>query len=418
MKLSVSHAWLFPLTICGFAAAGVSGLDAAFTTTTRWLGLLLLALFLLHRRRLLDGLRLSYAPALVGWLIWNIATTFWSEQPALSLVKSLAMALTVITVISGGLYWVRSRPGSPLSYLAPLAGVALFAGLAGSGGFVWNNVGVRLYRGVSTNANYLGVLAAVGLAYPLYALHRSVARRERAVVLAFWLLVAVVLAALLWLSGSRAAALAAAPLVLAFAVAATPRRIARRSAVCALFVVSAALLSPAKVTTAVSRPIMSFADKGRPDVFFSRRPVWTRSAQAAREGGVAGLGFGVNAGAPANFQIGRMTTSGYTRLKANSQLATIEETGLIGLAAYGIVLIQLFSALFAGLQRVDRDLRVALSLVIGLLCGLVVHSIFEGWGTSPGSMETVLFWATAGVGGGLLRLPRLRDANIRPAESS
>ena len=418
MKLSVSLAWLFPLTICGFAAAGVGGLDAAFTTSTRWLGLLALALFLLSRRQWLQGMRLNYAPALVGWLTWNIATTLWSEHPALSLVKSSAMALSVITLVSGGFYWVRSRPGSPLSYLAPLAGVALFAGLAGAGSFVWNSAGVRLYRGLSSNANYLGMLAAVSLTYPLFALHRARARRESWLIFAFWLLVALALAALLWLSGSRAAALAAATLVLAFSIAATPRRVVFRSAVCVIFVAGAVLLSPAKVTTAVSRPIVSFATKGRPDVLFSRRTVWGRSARAAREGGVAGLGFGVNAGAPGKFQIGDLTTGGYARQKANSQLAIIEETGLIGLAAYVIVLTQLFATLLVGLGRVDSSVRVELFLVVGALAGMVIHSVFEGWGTSPGSMESVLFWATAGVGGGLLRLPRLRDPEVAPDEAS
>ncbi len=403
MKSTVSLTWLFPLAVFGFAAVAVEYLDVAFTSVTRWLALLALALFLLSRGALWEALRQRFAPALACLLAWGVLTTLWSEQPVLSLVKSLAMAFTAITFVSGGIYWVKSHPETPLSYLAPFLALTLFAGLPGLDDVVQNSAGVELYQGMVSNPNFLGEAAAVSLTLALYGLYRA---RQRGEGSAFWLIVTIILFGLLLLSGSRAAMLSAAPAAIVFAYGALPRRTVVLSAACVAFAVGAVIVLPPAVTAPLAKPLENLVTKGRHDLLFSRERAWTRSYEKAREGGLAGLGYGVSAGAPATFKLGRLTTGDYTRQKANAQLALIEETGVIGLAAFAFFLVQLFSAAAAGIRRTAGETRLQLLFAIALLAGLVLHSIFESWWTAPGSMGTAVFWATAGVVGGLLRKGR------------
>ncbi len=415
MKSSVSLAWLFPLAMCGFAADSVPYLDLAFTSVTRWFGLFALAVFLLYRGALFQALRLSAAPALGAWLAWNVATTLWSQQPELSLVKSLAMALTAITFVSGGLYWARSRPDAPLSYLAPFVALTLLAGLPGSAGLVRNSAGVRLYEGLASNPNFLGEIAAISVTYALYAVYRARQGGDR-VALTLWLAIAAVLGGLLIASGARAAMFGALPGLMVFAFLMVKRRSLVIAVACLSLVAGAALVLPEAWTAPLVRPVTSLATKGRPDFLFSRGRTWGRSYDKAREGGATGVGFGVSAGATNEFHIGRLTTGNYTREKSNAQLAMIEETGVIGLAAFAIFLLQSFAGVFAGIGQAQGRARVELLFLASLLVGLVIHSAFESWWTAPGALETPVFWASLGVAAGLLRRPQPVAAGIlRPA---
>ncbi len=415
MKSSVSLAWLFPLAMCGFAAVSVPYLDLAFTSVTRWLALFALTLFLLHRGALFQALRLGAVPALVLWLGWNVATTLWSEQPELSLVKSLAMALTAVTFTSAGLYWARSRPQTPLSYLAPFAVLTLFAALPERGSLVRNSAGVRLYEGLASNPNFLGEIAAISLTYAFYAAYRAHRRADR-VSFAMWLAAAAVLGGLLVVSGARAAMFGALPACLVFAFVMVNRRSLVVLAASLALLAGAVLVLPQSVTAPLAKPVESLATKGRADFLFSRARSWGRSYDKAREGGVIGVGFGVSADADGEFHLGRLTTGKYTREKSNAQLAMIEETGLAGLALFAVFLVQVFASLFAGIGRESGSARADLLLLAGLLVGLTIHSAFESWWTAPGSFEAPVFWASIGVAAGLVRRPQgLEAGTMLPA---
>jgi len=94
----------------------------------------------------------------------------------------------------------------------------------------------------------------------------------------------------------------------------------------------------------------------------------------------------------------------YGREKGNSQLAIVEETGLVGLGLYGILLITLFTPLIsAHLREKSRDGKVILGLITGALAGLTLESVFEAWWVAPGSAESAYFWSLAGVGLGIAR---------------
>jgi hypothetical protein len=85
-------------------------------------------------------------------------------------------------------------------------------------------------------------------------------------------------------------------------------------------------------------------------------------------------------------------------------LAIVEETGIVGLGLYSVLLFALFVPLVrAHLREKNPDVKVVLGIVVGALAGLTVMSVFEAWWVAPGSAESAYFWSLAGVGLGLTR---------------
>jgi O-antigen ligase len=409
-RIIVSRAWLFPLGVFGFAAAGIAGLDRLFTPATRWLPLVALALFLLSRARLFLAFRTPIAPAMAAWMIWVLLTTLWSEVPLLSFMKGAALVLTVVPLVSGGLYWARyAKPDDPLSYLAPLTALTLFAAVFGFGIFRYINGGVAIFEGLSTNANAFGSLIAIGLPYPLCAAYRARAHWPRMIL---WIGVALALLVLLVLTRSRAAALIALCTLVAFALVALPRKSLAIGALAGLLLVGAVAALP-PLRERVAGPVRALVDKNNDDPLLSRRELWRRSYEYAARGGVVGMGYGVSTDARARFA-GGATAVGYAREKGSSQLAIVEETGLIGLGIYALLIAQLFLFLISRTAAAaKRETRLAAGLLTGALAGIVLQSVFEGWWTAPGSLQSIFFWSTAGAAIGILRHPRSASPELQ-----
>jgi hypothetical protein len=412
LKATISLALIFPLTLFAVAAQNVQHLDTVFTGATRWALLAALALFLLWRRKLMLASRTALAGAVVAWIGWVSLTTLWSDVPLLSAMKSLALGVSVLALLSGGIFWAQYvRSNDPLSYLAPLVVLALFTGLFGLGVSRAVNGGVQLFRGLSDSENGFAVLIAASLPYPLYAAGRTgsaVAWPRRAV----WLVIATLLVGMLVATRSRGGEAAAACVLAAFAFAAMPRKVFLAGVVMAAASALAAggLWMSSSHTSGIAGPTAHFLGKGHDgDLLQSRRYVWQVSSEAALEGGLIGIGEGVSAGASPTFEAGA-SASGYGREKGDSPLAMVEETGLIGLAIYLGLLWRLFRYLISGAASASGEVRTQLILLIGALAGLLLQSLVEAWWTSPGSIESVLFWSAAGVAIGLVRRRQLAAA--------
>lgn len=407
MNLTVSRAWIFPLAVFGFAAVGIRYANWVFTPATRWLPLLLLALFLLWRGRLFLAFRTPLGPAIGAWIGWVVLTALWSDAPLLSLMKGAALALAVVPLVSGGVYWAQqAKPADPLSYLAPLWVLVFFASLFGLGVFRTMNGGIPIFEGLSENANAFGALIAISLPYPLHAAYRGTNWPRTAA----WIGVAILLLALLMLTRSRSAALIALCVLLSFGFVALPRKLLMAGALAGLAIGGAAVAFPS--ISGVARVLI---EKGHDeDLLFSRRALWSRSYDYAAQGGIVGLGFGVSAESKLNFE-GASNSVGYVREKGSSPLAIVEETGLIGLAIVAILLVQLFTLLIVRTRAIAvRDVRLAAGLATGALAGVVLQSLLEGWWTAPGALLSIFFWSTAGVALGIVRRPRSEPLQPEP----
>ena len=121
--------------------------------------------------------------------------------------------------------------------------------------------------------------------------------------------------------------------------------------------------------------------------------------------GWSGGGYGVTIG-DTNFK-GGLTAIGYGREKGNTQLAIVEETGIIGLLIYLYLLYVLFKRLISEQSKLPRcGTKVLLGIVTGTLFGLIMQSVFEAWWVAPGAPESLYFWTLAGVAQGIASAAR------------
>lgn len=391
------------LALTAYASVGIIVLNPIFNTTSRWffLGFLILALGL--RGQLFLALRNPFL--LAAWIFcgWGILTSLWSQVPQLSLYKSATYAVSVLAFVGAGQAWSRGARAGSLDYLFPAVALALLAGY-GPGGTTdsWSNE-VSLYAGLAGNPNFLGMLAALAIPVSMYYVYQLKAgtglmKRTLAVVLFFALVMVVIR------SNSRAALLCVLAIGASFLLAQRPdRRILLVLSAC-FAVVATIVAVPAIQQATYEKFVIKGADENSNgatnDVFSSRRKNWAESYDAAVHAGAFGVGFGVSAGDQA-FR-GGFTANLYGREKGNSQLAVWEETGFFGLLLYAAVLVQI-ALHFRSAYRLarSREVRMQLALAMGTLAGLLIQSVFEGWWTSPGSLEGSYFWSTVGVAAGL-----------------
>lgn len=388
----------FLLTFVAFSAISIRYFGLVFTTSTRWIFLALLLAILALRGKIFIGFRSGYNWILLIYLAWCLATVLWSDVPELSLLKSLALVLTVLALLSGGHYWATTRqPEAALGYLAPIVALCIVSGLGGSTARI--NASIQAYEGLTGNPNMLGILVAVAMPFALFSAYRGFAQRRSPIVRCLRVLLAGILLLLLAGSASRAAILCMLLTTLCGILTLTPKRkVALLVAASGVLVISV-VIAPRVQQSLYQRFVLKGAqDVG--DITFSRVGPWTASYAAAVQGGYFGLGYGVSAGQK-DFSFG-LTAEDYGREKGNTQLAVWEETGLIGLGVYATLLVFIFRTMYRAVRAsVDRDTKVVLGLLSGLLVGLTGHSAFEAWWVAPGSFESAAFWATLGVGSGL-----------------
>ena len=158
---------------------------------------------------------------------------------------------------------------------------------------------------------------------------------------------------------------------------------------------------------------LQFIQKGNTEVsvFYSREVLFVESLEAARAGGVIGIGHGVSYGF-SEFSLGQGSAQ-YGREKGNIILAMIEELGWVGLLLFvGMLLSIVFSLVSAIRVAITREDRTILFLVLGVILALLVHAQFEAWLLAPGAAATPVFWAFVGVASELSKRIR-KKARVR-----
>jgi hypothetical protein len=407
---------LFPLALIAFAGPTVSYVNSVFNTETRWLVLACLFMYLLLASKLFCCLNGGLGLMLLANILWCFLTWSWSDVPELTGAKAIAFAGVTLAVTSGGIEWARTRTGDSLiAGLFPFTFLAIFAGFFGystPGASIDAGVGVILYRGLTGNPNMLGMLASMGLPYAVWRVYSSGRPRapHRVYLVSIGLLIALVLIELY--SMSRASFLVMGCILILYLLAQQKRRQAKY--VLAIIMVAAVALLAAP--DSIHDNFWRFAQKGNPsaDILFSRRTLWEASYEQALKGGWFGGGYGVTIG-ETEFG-GGLTAFGYGREKGNTQLAIMEELGLIGLGLYGLLLASLLVHLARTFKRIQtRDDKVAFGIVAGAILGMTVNSVFEAWWVAPGSPECSYFWGLVGIALGMGRVAtKTRQRQMRP----
>ena len=102
------------------------------------------------------------------------------------------------------------------------------------------------------------------------------------------------------------------------------------------------------------------------DVLHTRREVWSELYELAKRGGMVGAGYGVSIGS-GDFA-GGFTVVGYGREKGNSQLAVWEETGIVGLILYALILTTILLGLGSSLLRIRGSAKKGRTWTAFRLC--------------------------------------------------
>jgi O-antigen ligase len=161
----------------------------------------------------------------------------------------------------------------------------------------------------------------------------------------------------------------------------------------------------------VSKFLESIMQKADSPLWSRREILWEPSYEAAKLGGLIGLGYGVNApGIKTPALTGSYYKDGrYIREKGNSTLALIEETGLIGLILFIFPLLMIIKKFKiqnskfknnytpampyarSDCAKARRGSRGRFYITYSSLAAMLLHSQFEAWWVGVGSIQLPLF---------------------------
>jgi len=411
MKVPGFRDWFLPLALVGFAGPTVTFLPYEIFESGRWIGAAVLLVYVIAASASLRSARPSLLILGAAYVLWCVTTALWSPVLDLSIPKSLALACVLPAFILGGIDWaIRGEQKNVLGYMWPYAVVAAGAAALGREMSV-SGTNIELYQGAAGGPNVLGVLAASATPVVIWCLYRDWSKNSRRLL---WLGVFCFFLVALYLSNSRAAYLLFAAIAAGCIFALRPTTALPILLAIGVTVLSVALVDPEFTDSFVERNVYKYSDEGEGGVFANREREWEESYNAAVDGGWVGLGYGVSTGDSIFF--GGYTAVGYGREKGNSQLAVVEETGIVGLALLLLLISTIFLEIWTAFRRCrNRDQRMQLGLVLGGFIGSTLHAIFEAWWVAPGSVEFAYFWAIAGVGLGLAHTIRERRTDAMVA---
>lgn len=381
---------LFVITVCSFALTNYPAGSIGFLARYGSLVLLVVGVVVTlgedFRSR---GVRLIL-PAFALFLLECLITGFWSQNFELSIVKLMVYSLTTIGLFLGGVRFSQSReaganPFLPLGYVFVSAVATSVPTLFFGGGFADGN-----FRGITGNSNTLGAMIALSSPWLLFELNRGLGRRWRK-----WGLIALTVFAMvcLFLTYSRSS-IGTFALICLFAL--RGMRLSRRLLV--LYTVASVLILALAFNEGLYHAFYEkIVLKRSESVMESRRDQMETSWAAAKQGGVLGLGFGVSAGESRYWTFGSFSRS--AREKGSSQMAILEETGVVGFALYLGFLLCTLLFLLKGWRLPGMAFLGALSTAF-FLAG-ILHSMFEAWFLATGP-ESAFFWAGLGLAVGAL----------------
>ena len=155
----------------------------------------------------------------------------------------------------------------------------------------------------------------------------------------------------------------------------------------------------------VNQSISQILSKHGWNILAARTVLWQPSFEAAKLGGVNGLGYGVSSPdiilpeGTGSYYKGNI----YIREKGNSTLALIEETGVIGLIFFIMPLVFVFIRRNDTRYPIPDDKNLfgikhpESSILIASSAAFILHAQFEAWWVGPGSIQFPMFLIYIGL---------------------
>lgn len=373
---------------------------------TRWLMLIVMMLYMLIQRSLIRYFDWKLLLILSLYCAWCFFTSYWSIVPILSIIKSLLLFCMISVMVSAGVEWVkRHSMDDMLGYLRVVACFFLLSGYLRylSGTAILESA----FMGLTGNPNMFGFMMAA--IFPLFCWetyrHWSPFYPVKRL---FWLFLLVSCVFFLFASMTRSAILMSMSIFIGFIISLDLNKKILLSVFGMISLLFILIVYPPALL-GLTNTVKYYLLKGNVDsgqivetVLENRRLVWSTSYEAAKEGGWFGVGYAATVGQNDFTLNNRLNSANYGREKGNSQLAVIEETGVIGFIGYlsimGLISYKLVKVFFMALRKSDR---VLIGIIAGTFFGMIAQSIFEGWWDAPGGPDSVYFWVLIGVIRGL-----------------
>lgn len=397
------------IVLLAFSSVGIKYVNIIFTSNFRWLCVSFLFLITILFCGLLN--RINKREFFLFYILnfWNFCSVIWSDEISISLFKSIAYFVVCSSCFISSYYLsYKNKIKDSLNFMYPIFFLALFAGFGGifdKSLVISNQTNLSfLYSGISANSNYLGIVTLVGSIIGFSNILRSQKSSYRLVNWIFTL-------SLIFITFSTFARTAIISLLCSlpfiFLALTKSRSKSFFYGLCIFLTTLLVVLTLNLETLFVQRFILKTevdqADFFQANILASRVTPLTESFEAAKKGGLFGLGLGVSDGAIFEGFSNGLSLFGYSREKSNSILASIEEIGLIGTLLYVMFLLSVILKVLYALKIADENQTRYLYIIFAGIIGLLVTSLAEAFLLSPGSMELPLLISFLGAASGSSR---------------
>jgi hypothetical protein len=342
--------------------------------------------------------------------IWFLLTSLWSSYPEVSAARALYFILISAGCISAGVLWTRYSGKGIFDFLLPanifVVLLCLFSMVTNIPSDSWSGGHGKGFIGFFGHQNLLASVVLFTLPGVIFKLrskagvysnqilvNRNYKSNTNYFLLTTHYLLLTANLLLLALTYSRASMLSLIIGALIFLILNKNWKVLIYS-----FGITAFIAIIIYFTPSLNESADKILKKDFPEFYSSRLWMWEPSYNAAIEGGLFGLGYGVShpeirSGEYSDrFEDGRLI-----REKGNSTLALIEEAGLIGLVLFMLPLIVMIVK-----NKIKLDSKLSLlttnySLLTAALAAFLLHSQFEAWWIGVGSVQLPLFFVYTGL---------------------
>jgi O-antigen ligase len=368
----------------------------------------LLAIYILLALTSIKRSDINYKLSAVIFLfpVYSLLTSLWSVYPVITLQRSLYLMLLYAGILSAVYLYKKYLPEKGIEFLIPaniliflISLASLISGLPENSWTGGNGLGFMGFAGHQNTLASAVMFTLPGIIY-LWIRKRNIESElnnnsSHSWSLSHWnkknfVPVILLLAAniiLIVLTYSRAVLLAVGIGLLIYLILTKSYK-----TLLAGFLIVITVFIMFLNFQSVSQSINQILSKHGWDILATRTLLWQSSVEAAKLGGVNGLGYGVSSpdiilpeGTGSYFK-----DNMYIREKGNSTLALIEETGVIGLILFIMPLVLLF------IRRNDARNPIPgknnLSVILfASLAAFIIHAQFEAWWVGPGSIQFPMF---------------------------
>lgn len=343
--------------------------------------------------------------------LWFLLTSLWSSYPEVSSTRALYFILISTGSISAGFLWIHYSVRNLFDFLFPanviVVLICLFSLFTNIPSDSWTGGHGKGFMGFFGHQNLLASLLLFTLpaVVPLKIKDISQKIKVRKVFFIFLLSLNLIM---LILTYSRSAMLSLIFGVIVFLILNKNWKLLSYA-----FLTAAILTILIYFTPSLNHLADKIIKKDFPEFYSSRLWMWEPSFNAALEGGLFGLGYGISHPAIRSGEYSdRFENGRLIREKGNSVLALIEEAGLVGLVLFLMpILLTLILSVTKDLNQrrffsrqngirltIDHSqLTTHYSLLTAALAALILHAQFEAWWVGVGSVQLPLFFIFLGL---------------------